>query len=91
MKRFLQFISGSVLIVVGMLLTVSPLPFGCVLVFWGAGLLIMASPRIAAWLRFNRTYNDTLNRHFATAAKHLPRDIAAAVRKTDPHRTYIDS
>ncbi|MEE4212613.1 MAG: hypothetical protein V2I43_25485 [Parvularcula sp.] len=88
MRRVFQLVGGCLLIVLGTVLTISPLPFGFVLVFWGFGLVVMASPRAAAWLRFNRTYNDTLNKHAAMAAKHLPQAIAEAVKKTDPHRSY---
>jgi hypothetical protein len=81
-------IIGGLLTMVGALLTISPLPLGFVLAFFGLGLMIMHSPRRAAWIRLNRTYNDTVDRHASYAAKHMPEPVAGALERTSPHRDY---
>lgn len=86
LKRWMRLAAGVVLTFLGLVLAISPLPFGVVLAAFGAAMLIAASPRVAAWVRFNRTYNDTLDVHAAAAAKRLPRQVAEALEKTDPHR-----
>ncbi|GGY43699.1 hypothetical protein [Parvularcula lutaonensis] len=87
-RRVATLVGGGVLVLFGVLLAISPLPMGILLVAIGMGLLVMGSPRIAAWLRFNRTYNDTLDKQAAIATKHAPKKIAEALEKTDPRRRY---
>lgn len=87
-KRLLSLIAGGVLVFLGVILTISPFPMGFLLVAVGLGLLIMHSPKIAAWVRFNRTYNDTINEQATLATKLAPEKIAEALEKTDPRRTY---
>ena len=82
---------GGFLSLLGVILMVSPFPMGFVLIFLGLGLIIMHSPRAAAWLRLNRTYNDVVDKQADLAAKACPPKIAAALKKTSPHRTYEDA
>jgi hypothetical protein len=79
---------GALLTVLGAVLTISPLPLGFVFAFFGLGLMIMHSPRMAAWVRFNRTYNDAVDRHADLAARHIPGKVGKALARTSPHRQY---
>ncbi|MCQ8185293.1 hypothetical protein [Parvularcula maris] len=88
MKRVFMLGVGGFLTVMGVILTISPVPLGFVLAFFGLGLMIMHSPRMAAWVRFNRTYNDTVDKHATYAAKHMPGKVGQALDRTSPHRDY---
>ncbi|NNU15347.1 hypothetical protein HK107_03275 [Parvularcula sp. ZS-1/3] len=90
MKRIIMLVLGLILSMIGVLLTISPFPMGFVLVFFGFGILIMHSPRFAAWVRLNRTNNDVIDRQASVAAKACPPTIAEALEKTSPHRNYED-
>ena len=99
MKRLIMIVLGGFLSLLGVILMVSPFPMGFVLIFLGLGLIIMHSPRAAAWLRLNRTYNDVVDKQADLAAKACPpklrpapgacRDSLAAARafvdQTRPH------
>lgn len=79
--RILVTILASVLIVVGIVWTISPLPFGFVLVVLGVLLLAAAAPVVLRWFRRRWRW---LDRKLARLQEILPRWLARHLRRSDP-------
>ena len=78
--KLLVTLFALVLIVVGLILTPSPLPFGLIIVALGLSLLVAVAPDLVRWLRgrwrwFDRRMHDLEDR--------LPEFMSRPLRRTD--------
>ncbi len=73
MRLILQLI-GFVILIVGIVFTVSPIPFSFTMVVIGASLIIANNPVIARWFRHERMQHPFLDRLFEIVEQRLPRN-----------------
>ena len=73
-------IFGVILILVGIPLTPSPIPFGLVFIALGMSLIVWASPAAVRWLRKHWRWFD---RRMDWLTDHLPGPIAQFLRRSD--------
>ncbi len=79
--RILVSIFATVLILVGIILTPSPAPFGIIFVAVGLLLLTASAPAFVRWMRQRWSW---LDRRFENLESILPEWIARQIRKSDP-------
>ena len=72
------------LIVIGVVTSISPVPFGFVLVVIGVIVLALADPRARPVLRWLRRRWPWLNRRLRGAQAKAPTAIAEPLEETDP-------
>lgn len=72
-----------ILIAAGLVLAISPLPFGAVIGVGGLSLLLAASPRARAYLRLERRFHPRLDAFLARAEDETPDALSAPLRRTD--------
>lgn len=82
--RLLALTSGGFLTIVGVIVTVAPLPFGAVLMALGLVVLISASPTVAHLLRHARSRAPSFDRALSVLARVCPDRIVYILRKTEP-------
>ena len=81
--RIVGSVLGTVLILVGIPLTISPIPLGIVLVAVGVIILIGANPWFAKLIRRLRKQSKPVDNVFRTAEDILPGRIGDPLRETD--------
>ncbi|NRA31290.1 MAG: hypothetical protein HRU11_13630 [Parvularculaceae bacterium] len=74
---------GLALIVISLPLTVSPIPFGLILMFTGIVILVASNPLAAAALRALRRRYAWVDGLFDRAQTVLPDELAEPLRQTD--------
>lgn len=83
-RRQIRNISAWVLIILGVPITITPIPFGLIMILTGFALLARDSRRVQEWLRRRRYYNrgfDTKVRDIRSAA---PAFVRHVIDITDP-------
>jgi len=89
LKKSLGAVAGGALIGLGGLLTVSPVPFGFVVVTIGASLLASRNEKAAAWLRRRRRALPGLDAALRRAQDSAPKRLTTALRITDPAKLKV--
>jgi len=77
-------ILGAALVVVGLPLFWTPIPFGLLLIAAGLALLLSSSPAFQAWLRRRRARHRELDDVVRRAERTSPEQIRETLEKTDP-------
>lgn len=72
-----------VLILAGLVLTLSPLPFGAFIVVGGLSMLLAVSPRARAYLRLERRLHPKIDAFLARAEDETPDALSGPLRRTD--------
>lgn len=82
--RWVGLFAGGVLTALGILLAVTPLPFGAVLMAMGLVTLISVSPTVARIMRNIRARTRPLDVALCAVERICPRRIANILRSTSP-------
>lgn len=88
--RIVGTLVGLGLIIIGVPLMISPIPFGIVLIIIGLLVLVAANPLAAKALRALRRRHPWLDEFLRKAENLLPPDAAAPLRDTDGRRDDDD-
>jgi len=81
--RIFGTLAGLVLIVISLPLTVSPIPFGLITLFFGIVVLVASNPLAARALRALRRRYAWVDGLFDRAQTVLPEELAEPLKKTD--------
>lgn len=81
--RIIGNIFGAALVLIGIPLTVSPIPLGFVILFLGVVILVAANPYAAQLLKAIRKRWPWLNRFFRKAETVLPDELAGPLHETE--------
>ena len=82
--RFIISLLAIALIVVGVVLTISPIPLGILLVLFGVIILALANPYARPLLKWIRSKWPWFNKSIRSAQQHSPDIISEPLKETDP-------
>lgn len=85
LRQIIFIVIGTFLAVIGVIVSVSPMPLGFLLLLPGLTMLIYGSPRFAAWVRMRRARNAEINERAVKLADKVNGPVGKALKKTDPH------
>ena len=75
---------AGLLLVVGLVAMLSPIPLGLPIVVFSLAVLIMTNPRVADLVRRIRQGRPELDERIRGVEDHLPGPLAEPLRRTDP-------
>ncbi|WP_349359617.1 hypothetical protein [Stappia sp.] len=84
--RILVWAAASVLIVLGLLTVLLPLPTGVPLLALGFVLILATSRAATRWLRGHRRHRARLDHAFTWLETRAPKGVANVLRRTRPRR-----
>ncbi len=87
MKKTILLILGGIVTLVGLIVFVSPIPFGFAIVIPGVAMLIMGSDTVANWIKRRREEHEKLDEKLKDAEEEAPEEISEPLEKTDPDNT----
>lgn len=88
--RYLMMISGAVLLLVGLLSMVTPIPGGVLAITVGAGMILCASPAATAYLKACRIKYARLNKYVSWIENKMGERLSKALRQTRPDENAAD-
>jgi len=77
-------IAGSLLLILGLISMVTPIPGGTLFIAVGAAMLVCTSPRAQAWIRRQRANHERFNKTMGWIEKKAPSAIEDALSRTRP-------
>lgn len=84
MKKGALLIAGAIVTLIGVIVFVSPIPFGFAIVIPGLAMLIMGSDTVARWIKRQREDHEEIDDKLKTAEEEAPDEISEPLEKTDP-------
>ncbi len=84
--RLIVSIIAIVMIVIGFVTMISPIPFGIILILLGLVLLTLADPHSRPILKWIRKRWPWLDRLLANAQEHTPPIISEPLKETEPEK-----
>ena len=82
--RLIALVCGSTLLLLGLVLTATPIPGTSVLIAAGIGLLISYSKKAEQFVRRNRTRFSRFNQGLTWLENHMGERLSAPLRHTRP-------
>jgi uncharacterized membrane protein YbaN (DUF454 family) len=82
--RIVLMILGSILILVGLISMVTPIPGSTFFIAFGSGLLICTSERAANWIRRARTRSTRFNKSVTWMENKMGDRLGGPMRRTRP-------
>lgn len=86
MKKGFLLVLGYTLTVLGLILFVSPIPFGALVLVAGISILVAQSKTTRRYIRYLRGRNAWLNSSISNSEAWLPHSFRRSIRKTAPKR-----
>ncbi len=68
------------MVLVGLVTFLLPIPFGIVLLLMGIAMLMMVSPPVRRWFHRLRDRHEFINRHLTKLEPHLPASLQKVLR-----------
>lgn len=84
MKKGALLIAGAIVTLIGVIVFVSPIPFGFAIVIPGLAMLIMGSDTVARWIKRQREDHEEIDDKLKTAEEEAPDEISEPLEKADP-------
>ena len=84
MKKTALLIIGVIVTFIGVIVFISPIPFGFAIVIPGLAMLIMGSDSFAQWIKRRRELHDDLDEKMTEAEEQVPDDLCEPLKKTRP-------
>lgn len=84
LSRLLGVAAGVVLLVLGIPLMVSPIPFGLLLIVLGAAILLASSIEVRTWLRRRRESHESFDAKLRRLEDRMPGLLRALLVTTRP-------
>jgi uncharacterized membrane protein YbaN (DUF454 family) len=82
--RMVLLLLGSVLVLVGLVSMVTPIPGSTFFIATGSGLLICTSERVANWIQSARTRNTRFNQSVSWIENKMGDRLGSPMRRTRP-------
>ena len=80
-------VPGSLLLFVGLLSMVTPIPGSTLLITVGVGMIICSSITVAVYIQFSRIKFDRINRGMSWLENKMGDRLSAPLRRTRPDET----